>query len=264
VYYVQNHDQVGNRAFGRRLSHLVGVERTKLWAALLLLLPYTPMIFAGQEFAASSRFYYFTDHNEELGRAISEGRRRELARFAAFANDQRTFPDPQDRETFLASKLNLGERHEGVGELVVQLYREMIALRRADDVLSRQDRSSMRAIAASDQLLLVHMWHGEEQRLVVANIGVAIDAPPPGAGVPSDLAALPWRALVSTEERRFGGTDDQVRFDADLIALPPQTVALLACRSRQRSSDADGVLGRARGALSRLLGRLRGQRGAEA
>jgi len=230
VYSLQNHDQVGNRAFGRRFSHLVGTDASRTWAALLLLLPYTPLIFMGQEFAASSRFYYFTDHQAELGHRVSDGRRREFARFAGFDDaSQREIPDPQDETTFLASKLRLEERHEGVGEEFRRMFAELLALRRRDDVLRLQDRERMHATAAGD-LLLVHLWHGREHRLIAANFGVAIDASPASAGVPATLADLPWRTLFSSDERRFGGDDDGVRLDGDFVSLPPQTVALLAAR----------------------------------
>lgn len=230
VYSLQNHDQVGNRAFGRRFSHLVGTDASRTWAALLLLLPYTPLIFMGQEFAASSRFYYFTDHSAELGQRVSDGRRREFARFAGFDDaSQREIPDPQDETTFLASKLRLEERHEGVGEEFRRMFAELLALRRRDDVLHLQDRERMRASASGD-LLLVHVWDGREHRLVAANFGVAIDASPISAGVPAWLADLPWRTLFSSDERRFGGGDDGVRLDGDFVSLPPQTIVLLAAR----------------------------------
>jgi maltooligosyltrehalose trehalohydrolase len=226
VYFIQNHDQVGNRAFGRRFAHLVGSAVQKPWAALHLLLPYTPMLFMGQEFVTSSRFYYFTDHNAELGQQIVEGRRREFASLSGF--DTAELPDPQDDHTFLDSKLNLEEREQGVGAERFALNRELIAVRKKDRVLRRQDRRAMRAIAASDSMLLVHMWHGREHRLIVANFGVAVDAPPSSAGVPDELARYDWRVVLSTEERRFGGTDDRARFDAQMVALPPQAVLWLA------------------------------------
>jgi len=230
VYFIQNHDQVGNRAFGRRLAHLVGAAVQKPWSALHLLLPYTPLLFMGQEFVTSSRFYYFTDHNAELGQQIVEGRRREFASLAGF--DGAELPDPQDERTFLDSKLNLEEREQGVGAERFALNRELIALRKKDRVLRRQDRRSMRAMAASDSMLLVHMWHGREHRLIVANFGMALDVPPATAGVPEELARYEWRIVLSTEERRFGGTDDRARFDAQMVALPPQAVLWLAATTQ--------------------------------
>jgi maltooligosyltrehalose trehalohydrolase len=234
VYCVQNHDQVGNRAFGRRFAHLTGIEAKKPWSALLLLLPYTPMIFAGEEFAASSRFHYFTDHHGELGRAVTEGRRAEAMQMAQFSKHIE-LQDPQAEETFLESKLDLSERQRGGGEAMMNMYRALLTLRREDPVLKRQDRRQMQAIAASEQLLIVRMWDGPEERLVVCNIGLAIDAVPSAAGVPPELRHGEWRVLLSTNERRFGGTDDRVRFDADLIAMPPHTAVLLASkRTRAR------------------------------
>ncbi|HET6614623.1 MAG TPA: DUF3459 domain-containing protein, partial [Dehalococcoidia bacterium] len=229
VYFIQNHDQVGNRAFGRRFAQLVGTAAQKPWAALQLLLPYTPMLFMGQEFVTSSRFYYFTDHNEELGRQIIEGRRQEFVWFTGVDESRGSeIPDPQAEQTFLDSKLNLEEREQGVGAERWAMNRELIALRKRDRVLRRQDRRQMRAIAASEQMLLAHLWHGREHRLIVANFGMAVDAPPSSAGVPTELASRDWQFVFSTEERRFGGTDDRVRFDAQMISLPPQTVVWLA------------------------------------
>jgi len=250
VYFIQNHDQVGNRAFGRRLAHLVGAAAQKPWAALHLLLPYTPLLFMGQEFVASSRFYYFTDHHEELGRAVTEGRRREFASFMHAGDGAHAveIPDPQAEETFLASKLDLSEREAGVGAERFALNSELLRLRRSDAVLRRQDRRQMRAHAASESLLLVHLWQGREQRLIVANTGVAIDSPPEAAGVPAGLLRYRWETVVSTEERRFGGTDDRVRFDVGMISLPPQTVAFLR-------ATAPSPLARAIGVIRRLLRR---------
>jgi maltooligosyltrehalose trehalohydrolase len=188
------------------------------------------MLFMGQEFVTSSRFYYFTDHKEELGRQISEGRLAEFSTLSGFqeARDATDIPDPQDPQTFIDSKLNLEEREQGVGAERYALTRELLALRRNDRVLRRQDRRQMRAISVGENMLLVHMWHGRDHRLIVANFGLAVDATPISAGVPPELLTHDWRVVLSTEERRFGGTDDRVRFDAQMVSLPPQTVAWLA------------------------------------
>ena len=130
-----------------------------------------------------------------------------------------------------------------------RLYSELAALRRGDAVLQRQDREAMEVIAASDALLLVRLWHGREQRLIVVNSGVGIDEPPGAAGVPEHIAAMPWRVLFSTEERRFGGSDDQARFDADLVALPPYSAVLLAAT---RPSPPERAAAAVRSALERV------------
>ena len=228
VYCIQNHDQIGNRAFGRRLSHLVGAGLDRHWAALLVLLPYTPMLFMGQEFAASARFHYFTDHKPELGRLVTEGRRREAALLAGFedARQHREIPDPQSEQTFLDSKLDLSERDEGVGRQTFMLHAELLALRRRDAVLRRQDRAKMRVDVAGD-LLLVHSWHGREHRLLAANLGMGIDATPGSLGVPRRLLGWRWHVAASSDERRFGGTGGQIRIDDRLVSMPPHTVAWL-------------------------------------
>jgi 1,4-alpha-glucan branching enzyme len=181
---------------------------------------------------------------------VSEGRRREFARHTGFDGAaQREIPDPQDEATFLASKLRPEEQHEGTGQEMRRMYAELLALRRHDDVLRAQDRERMRAMASGD-LLLVHLWHGREQRLIAANFGVAIDAPPGAAGVPPELAGLPWRMLFSSDARQFGGNDEQARLDRDFVSLAPHTVVLLAARRRS-------LPGRAREALRRLAARRR-------
>ncbi len=111
VIAAQNHDQVGNRAAGDRLGALVDEGALKAAAALLLTAPFTPMLFQGEEWAASSPFQYFTDHDPELGKAVSEGRRRE---FAAFGWNPDHVPDPQDPQAFDRSKLVWNELDEAL------------------------------------------------------------------------------------------------------------------------------------------------------
>ncbi len=229
VYSLQNHDQVGNHAFGRRFSHLVGDGAHRMWSALLLLLPYTPMLFMGQEFAASARFHYFTDHGADLGRDVTKGRRAEFVRKAGFDDSWQSeaIPDPQSEQTFLESRLELAERYIGAGAETYRLYGELLALRKIDSVLSRQDRGAMEAIAYAEQLLLVHSWHGREHRLIAANTGAAIDATPGALGIADDLVSKRWWSVTTTDDRRFGGSGDQIRFDENLVSLPPQSVTWL-------------------------------------
>jgi maltooligosyltrehalose trehalohydrolase len=133
--FIQNHDQVGNRAQGERLSHMVDVGRAKIAAAMVLLGPFVPMLFAGEEFAASTPFLYFTDfQDKELGRLVSEGRRKE---FVAFGWTPEEVPDPQAEETFLRSKLRWEERDEGVHAEMLDWHRRMIALRHQQIALTR-------------------------------------------------------------------------------------------------------------------------------
>jgi len=132
--YIQNHDQIGNRACGERLNHLVCVGRLKIAAALVFSSPFVPMIFQGEEWAATSPFQYFTNHPEpELAHAVREGRRRE---FAAFGWQPEEVPDPQARETFLRSKLKWDELDSGVHAEMLAWHRRLIELRRAEPGLT--------------------------------------------------------------------------------------------------------------------------------
>jgi maltooligosyltrehalose trehalohydrolase len=125
--YSQTHDQIGNRAKGERLAHLVSAGRAKIAAAMTMTAPFVPMIFQGEEWAASTPFQYFTDHDPELGKLVSEGRRRE---FEAFGWDASEVPDPQASETYERSKLRWEERSEGAHAEMTVWYRALIALRR--------------------------------------------------------------------------------------------------------------------------------------
>jgi maltooligosyltrehalose trehalohydrolase len=132
--YIQNHDQVGNRAQGERLSQVIDLGRAKIGAAMVLLGPFVPMLFAGEEFAASTPFQYFTNFQDrELGRLVSEGRRKE---FAAFGWAPEDVPDPQAEETFLRSKLRWEEVREGEHAEMLDWYRRLIALRHQEPALT--------------------------------------------------------------------------------------------------------------------------------
>ena len=155
--YLQNHDQVGNRAAGERSSALMGTGRLKIAAALVLCSPFVPMLFQGEEWGASSPFQYFTDHGDaELGRAVSEGRRRE---FAAFGWKPENVPDPQDPATFDRSKLDWDERRRPPHDELLEWHRHLVALRREVPAL------------ASDGLGPVDVRYDEDARWLVLERG---------------------------------------------------------------------------------------------
>lgn len=135
VYCIQNHDQIGNRALGDRLHHSIDWAVYRAASALLLLLPQTPLLFMGQEWAASTPFLYFTDHHAELGQAVTEGRRKEFASFAGFSGSQ--IPDPQAIETFRASQLRWDELSTEPHLHMLNLYKSLLALRRANPAASQ-------------------------------------------------------------------------------------------------------------------------------
>ena len=132
--YSQNHDQIGNRAQGERLSQLIGIGKQKIAAALVLTSPFVPMLFQGEEFGASTPFQYFTHHDDqELGRQVSEGRRNE---FKAFGWKPEDVPDPQDPATFQRSKLKWEETGTEPHASLLRWYKALIALRHASRPLS--------------------------------------------------------------------------------------------------------------------------------
>jgi maltooligosyltrehalose trehalohydrolase len=126
--YLQTHDQVGNRAKGERSSMLIDVDCLKIAAALVMTAPFIPMLFQGEEWGASTPFLYFSGHPEaELGRAVSEGRKKE---FSSFGWDPNEIPDPQAVETFTRSKLNWSEAERQPHADLLQWHRQLIRLRR--------------------------------------------------------------------------------------------------------------------------------------
>jgi maltooligosyltrehalose trehalohydrolase len=139
--YMQNHDQVGNRAQGDRSAALMSTGRLQIAAALVVLGPFVPMLFAGEEWAASTPFQYFTDHQDaELARLVSEGRRRE---FASFGWDPADVPDPQDHATFVRSKLRWGELGSEPHATMLRWHRGLIAVRASVPGLRDGDRSAV-------------------------------------------------------------------------------------------------------------------------
>lgn len=132
VFCIQNHDQIGNRAFGERMSSQISYPAYLAASALLLFAPEIPLLFMGQEWAASEPFLYFTDHNEELGRLVTEGRRKEFEHFSAFADGTRrdTIPDPQRKETFRLSKLDWTARQGPLHVACLNWYRDLLHVRK--------------------------------------------------------------------------------------------------------------------------------------
>jgi maltooligosyltrehalose trehalohydrolase len=159
--YLQNHDQIGNRALGERSSHLVSTGLLKVGAALVLTAPFVPLLFQGEAWGASTPFLYFTDHQDpDLAAAVREGRRRE---FAAFGWDPETVPDPQDPATFERSRLDWGELARVPHAGLLDWHRDLIALRRAHPAL------------ADDRLEAVEVRFDEAERwLIVLRPGLVV------------------------------------------------------------------------------------------
>jgi maltooligosyltrehalose trehalohydrolase len=134
VGYIQNHDQVGNRAIGDRISQIVGPDRAMMAAALVMTSPFVPLVFHGEEWAATSPFQFFADHEDpEMAHSVSEGRKKE---FAAFGWNPDSIPDPERRETFERSKLKWEEAGQREHAQMSTWYRDLIRLRRSTPSLN--------------------------------------------------------------------------------------------------------------------------------
>ena len=153
IGFLQNHDQIGNRAQGERSCHLISLGKLKIGAALVACSPLVPMFFAGEEWAASSPFCYFTDHQDpELGQAVSEGRRRE---FSAFGWDPSQVPDPQAPTSFERSRLDWAELDKEPHAEVLAWHRQLLTLRRRLPDLSDGDLSRVRTVFDEEEGWLV-------------------------------------------------------------------------------------------------------------
>jgi maltooligosyltrehalose trehalohydrolase len=203
VVSTQNHDQVGNRAIGQRLPELTSPGRLRIAAALLLTGPFTPMLFAGEEWGASTPFLYFTDHRDaELGAAVSAGRRTE---FAAFGWDPEEVPDPQDPATFQRSRLDWTEPARAPHRGLLDWYRKLIALRRRIPALTDPRLDSVSVDAAADVL---RVRRGPV--LVTVNLGRATAR----VDVPDGSVAL-------------ATSDPGIRLAGAVVELPADTVAIV-------------------------------------
>lgn len=180
VYCLENHDQVGNRALGERMRHLVGDRASRAATLLLAAVPASVLLFQGQEWGASTPFLYFTDHDPELGAQISKGRREELAAFAAFADPaaREHIPDPQAPSSRERSVLRWDElaRPEHASQLA--LHRAVLALRREHPVLSSPDaRTEVTLVGGA---LGVRRVLGDASCMLLWNLGPASVARPAG------------------------------------------------------------------------------------
>ena len=170
VIFSQNHDQVGNRMLGERLGALVPFEALKLAAGMVLLSPYLPLLFMGEEYGEPAPFPYFISHSDpDLIDAVREGRRKE---FAAFQREGEP-PDPQDEKTFLSAKTDpLLREKPGKHQTLLEFYRELIRLRKENSALALSCRTSMEVTGiACDRVLCVRRWSSTDEVFAIFHLG---------------------------------------------------------------------------------------------
>jgi maltooligosyltrehalose trehalohydrolase len=231
VVCLQNHDQIGNRAFGERLNHQIEPAHFRALSALLLCLPETPLLFMGQEWAASTRFLFFTDHHADLGRLVTEGRRAEFSRFAAFADPatRARIPDPQASSTFDDSRLVWDERTKAPHAGVLALYRTLLRLRRTEAALRPGERCEV--VEVDDACLALRRGIEPDMLLLVLCVGTArhVDLRRWRSVAPTGR----WEVVLTTEEARFQESGDPG-------AVPEPTIELEGDRSGGPGGDSEG------------------------
>lgn len=217
VASLNTHDQVGNRALGDRPSASLDPGRLAIGAALLLGSHYTPMLFMGEEWAATTPWMYFTDHAEpELARAVAQGRRREFGDHGwaqLYGKDNIEVPDPQAPETFTGSKLNWNETNQPPQARVLAFYTAMIALRRAQPDLACGDRSTTRVTFDDDAGWFV-MNRGTVA--IVVNTGPAQDVPLPGG---ADNHAAFTQVLLAWDQAELSDDGGSLRVGTNDVAV---------------------------------------------
>jgi maltooligosyltrehalose trehalohydrolase len=207
IGFIQNHDQVGNRATGDRLEHIVGMDRAMVASAIVLTAPFVPMIFQGEEFAASTPFQYFADHDDPaMAKAVLEGRKRE---FAAFGWNPDVIPDPEKTETFERSKLNWDEVHKERHGKMLEWYRRIIRLRRDSPSLNDGDMDHVKVrFDESSRWLIV-----DRNRIrMMCNLGEApVELENPGQ----------YPLLLASR--------DGIEVRGEKVLLPPDSAAIFSC-----------------------------------
>ncbi len=207
VYCIQNHDQIGNRAIGDRLNDNIDLESYRAASALLLLSPYTPLLFQGQEWAASTPFLFFTDFNPELGRLVTEGRRAEFAHFSGFSGEQ--VPDPQAISTFEASKLKWAEAQQGEHAQTLALYRHLLNYRQTSPFLQTPTRQNFQAACIAEDAIAIRycLPNSEKILLVLINLKNDLELQLNEQEITRPPKGKSFELVLSSNQAKYGGNE---------------------------------------------------------
>ncbi|MFC5497195.1 malto-oligosyltrehalose trehalohydrolase [Caenimonas terrae] len=239
VNFLQNHDQVANSATGKRLHQRTSPGRLRALTALLLLAPATPMLFQGQEFAASAPFLYFARHEDELIGQVWQGRSDFLAQFPDIGSraGRTLLADPADPATFARCKLDHRERE--TNSQVVALHRDLLRLRRDDAVFAAQDASRLHgAVLGPEAFMLRYLGRDGDDRLLVVNLGATLPLVPAPEPLLAPPAGRRWRLLWNSEDPRYGGDGMAEPETETTWRLAPHALAVLAPADRKEAADA--------------------------
>jgi maltooligosyltrehalose trehalohydrolase len=239
VTFLQNHDQIANSGSGLRCHQLTSPGRYRAMTALMLLGPRTPMLFQGQEFAASSPFLYFADHSEELAPLVRRGRAEFLSQFPSIACPEirARLPDPGDPRTFEQSKLDLSERQQHAE--IYALHRDLLKLRRQDPALRSQRPGSMDGAVLGPQAFVLRFFaENGLDRLLIVNLGSDLHynpAPEPLLAPPENMR---WETLWSSEDPCYGGSGTPPLETEDNWHIPGEAAVVLLPTPQEEMSHA--------------------------
>lgn len=227
VHFLQNHDQVANSGRALRMNSLTSAGRYRALTAVLLLTPPTPMLFMGQEFASTTPFNYFADHDVDLAQIVRDGRWGYIRNFPRTAKwgDKGELADPSSSATFESSKLDWDECRRN--QEMLQLHRDLLRLRREDPIFSQQDWKMLDGAVVGPEAFILRWFAPEENdRLLCVNLGRDMDWRP----VPEPLAAPPrghdWRLLWASEQFEYAGAG-AAEFSARDWIIPGHTAIVL-------------------------------------
>jgi maltooligosyltrehalose trehalohydrolase len=229
VTFLENHDQVANSLHGARLNQLSSPGGLRAMTGLLLLGPGTPMLFQGQEFAASAPFLFFADHHPELAQLVVRGRREFLRQFPSVAHPESDpyLASPAELETFQRCKLDFSERQKHAR--IYRLHQDLLRLRREDPVFARPQPGRVDgAVLAPEALALRFFGETGDDRLLLLNLGVDLKL----AQAPEPLLApvenASWRVLWSSESTVYGGSGTPEIYLDGVWRIPGQCTVVLA------------------------------------
>lgn len=246
VTFIQNHDQIANSARGWRAHLLTSPGRLRAMTALILLAPGTPMLFQGQEFAASNPFLYFADHPPELAARVREGRREFLTQFWSLIarESQAILADPRDPATFERSKLDFADREKN--REIYQMHRDLLRLRREDPVIRGQAAEGIDgAVIGAEAFLLRWFAATGEDRLLFVNFGADLHFDPAPEPLLAPPRGMEWQTLWSSESQCYGGmgtypleTEENWRIPGHSAVLMNPNIQETVKDERTRSSNA--------------------------
>jgi maltooligosyltrehalose trehalohydrolase len=232
VAFMQNHDQVANTLYGRRIGTLTSPARARAMTTMLLLGPQTPLLFMGQEFDSSSLFAYFADYDGRTAAALWASRKREIEVFEQYASvtAQAAILNPCDPETFLRSKLNFTERELHV--TTYRLYEDLLALRRDDEVLSRRPQAEVDGAVLDEHAFVVRWFDpGGADRLLLVNLGGESQRRTIAEPLLAPPAHRNWRSKWSSEEIRYGGMGSAEPVNGQGWHLQAETASFLVAEA---------------------------------